>query len=54
MFVPRGATYVKRISTFLCRVCFVEVFLHPEDCSADLLEWGSRLADYNARPPQPK
>ena len=34
------------------RVCFVEVFLHPEDCSGDLLEWGARLAEYNARPPQ--
>ncbi|KAL3146995.1 Pyruvate decarboxylase 2 [Trebouxia sp. C0009 RCD-2024] len=36
------------------KVCFVEVFLHPEDCSADLLEWGCRLAEYNARPPNPK
>lgn len=41
-------------TVLVCRVCFVEVFLHPEDCSADLLEWGSRLAEYNARPPNPK
>ena len=40
------------ISVYSCRVCFVEVFLHPEDCSGDLLEWGARLAEYNARPPR--
>ena len=46
--------HVEKSTVLLCRVCFVEVSLHPEDCSADLLEWGSRLADYNARPPYRK
>jgi TPP-dependent 2-oxoacid decarboxylase len=34
------------------KLCFVEVKLHPEDCSHELLEWGARIAAYNARPPQ--
>ena len=34
------------------KLCLIEVKLHHEDCSRELLEWGARLAAYNARPPQ--
>ncbi|KAL0043633.1 hypothetical protein WJX79_010486 [Trebouxia sp. C0005] len=59
LFTAKVRTEAELISTLKavrseehsCKVCFVEVFLHPEDCSGDLLEWGARLAEYNARPP---
>lgn len=34
-------------------LCFIEVFTHREDCSKELLEWGSRVAAANSRAPQP-
>jgi TPP-dependent 2-oxoacid decarboxylase len=34
------------------KLCLIEVQLHPEDCSRELLEWGARVAAYNSRPPQ--
>ncbi|CAL8464627.1 g4162 [Coccomyxa elongata] len=34
------------------KLCFVEVKLHPEDCSRELLEWGARISMYNSRKPQ--
>ena len=34
------------------KLCFVEVKLHPQDCSRELLEWGARIAMYNSRLPQ--
>jgi len=32
-------------------LCFLEVSIHKEDCSKELLEWGSRVAAANSRPP---
>lgn len=32
-------------------LCFIECVLHKDDCSAELLEWGARVAAANARPP---
>lgn len=32
-------------------LCFLEVAIHKEDCSKELLEWGSRVAAANSRPP---
>lgn len=34
------------------KLCFVEVKLNPNDCSRELLEWGARIAKYNARTPE--
>ena len=34
------------------KLCMLQVVLHPDDCSRELLEWGARLAAYNSRPPQ--
>lgn len=31
----------------------VQVFTHREDCSKELLEWGSRVAAANSRAPNP-
>eukprot|EP00741_Cyanophora_paradoxa_P001692 tig00000498_g1642.t1 len=31
-------------------LAFIEVSLHPDDCSKELLEWGSRVAAANGRP----
>lgn len=31
--------------------CLIEVPIDPHDCSAELLEWGSRVAVANSRPP---
>lgn len=33
-------------------LCFIEVYLDKDDCSKNLLEWGSRVAAYNSRPPK--
>jgi pyruvate decarboxylase len=35
-------------------LCFIEVFIHRDDCSKELLEWGSRVATANSRPPNPQ
>jgi len=32
-------------------LCFIEVLLHRDDCSKELLEWGARVATANSRPP---
>ncbi|KAG0571247.1 hypothetical protein KC19_6G222400 [Ceratodon purpureus] len=34
-------------------LCFIEVICHKDDTSKELLEWGSRVASANGRPPQP-
>ena len=36
------------------RLCFIEAIIHTDDCSRELLEWGSRVAAFNARPPNPQ
>jgi pyruvate decarboxylase len=35
-------------------ICFIEVITHKDDCSKELLEWGSRVAACNGRRPNPK
>jgi pyruvate decarboxylase len=35
-------------------LCFIEVFLYKHDTSKELLEWGSRVAAANSRPPNPQ
>lgn len=35
-------------------LCFIEVFVHKDDTSKELLEWGSRVAAANGRPPNPQ
>nr|PNR57482.1 hypothetical protein PHYPA_004476 [Physcomitrium patens] len=35
-------------------LCFIEVILHRDDTSKELLEWGSRVATANSRPPNPQ
>ncbi|GAB4857351.1 Pyruvate decarboxylase 3 [Ancistrocladus abbreviatus] len=35
-------------------LCFVEVILHKDDTSKELLEWGSRVSAANSRPPNPQ
>ncbi|XP_008775407.2 pyruvate decarboxylase 2-like [Phoenix dactylifera] len=35
-------------------LCFIEVFLHKDDASKELLEWGSRVSAANSRPPSPQ
>ncbi|KAK9830951.1 hypothetical protein WJX81_001721 [Elliptochloris bilobata] len=35
-------------------VVFIEVVTHKDDCSRELLEWGSRVATANSRPPNPQ
>eukprot|EP00898_Chlorokybus_atmophyticus_P007340 jgi/Chlat1/7607/Chrsp64S07108 len=35
-------------------LCFIEVILDRDDCSKELLEWGSRVAAANSRPPNPQ
>lgn len=32
---------------------FIEVIIDKDDCNKLLLEWGTRVASYNSRPPQP-
>ena len=33
-------------------LCFIEAVVHKDDCSRDLLEWGSLVSSSNSRPPQ--
>jgi pyruvate decarboxylase len=35
-------------------LCFIEVIVHKDDTSKELLEWGSRVAAANGRPPNPQ
>ncbi|KVH97053.1 Thiamine pyrophosphate enzyme, C-terminal TPP-binding [Cynara cardunculus var. scolymus] len=35
-------------------LCFIEVFVHKDDTSKELLEWGSRVSSANSRPPNPQ
>lgn len=35
-------------------LCFIEVLVHKDDTSKELLEWGSRVASANGRPPNPQ
>ncbi|KAF9588707.1 hypothetical protein IFM89_014583 [Coptis chinensis] len=35
-------------------LCFIEVIAHKDDTSKELLEWGSRVAHANGRPPNPQ
>ncbi|KAE7995812.1 hypothetical protein FH972_000579 [Carpinus fangiana] len=35
-------------------LCFIEVFVHKGDTSKEVLEWGSRVAAANGRPPNPQ
>ena len=42
------------LSAFCCRLCFIECFVHRDDCSKELLEWGARVASANSRPPNPQ
>ncbi|GKV22027.1 hypothetical protein SLEP1_g31929 [Rubroshorea leprosula] len=34
-------------------LCFIEVIVHKDDTSKELLEWGSRVSAANIRPPNP-
>ncbi|KAK4749516.1 hypothetical protein SAY87_026965 [Trapa incisa] len=34
--------------------CFIEVMVHKDDTSKELLEWGSRVCSANSRPPNPQ
>ncbi|CAI0445015.1 unnamed protein product [Linum tenue] len=35
-------------------LCFIEAVVHKDDTSKELLEWGSRVASANSRPPNPQ
>ncbi|KAI9198709.1 hypothetical protein LWI28_020959 [Acer negundo] len=35
-------------------LCFIEILVHKDDTSKELLEWGSRVAAANSRPPNPQ
>lgn len=35
-------------------LCFIEVIVDKDDCSKELLEWGSRVAAANGRAPNPQ
>ncbi|CAD5174140.1 unnamed protein product [Musa acuminata subsp. malaccensis] len=35
-------------------LCFLEVIVHKDDTSKELLEWGSRVSSANSRPPNPQ
>ncbi|KAA8517436.1 hypothetical protein F0562_017729 [Nyssa sinensis] len=35
-------------------LCFIEVIVHKDDTSKELLEWGTRVAAANSRPPNPQ
>lgn len=41
-------------STHKDSLCFIEVFVHKDDTSKELLEWGSRVSAANSRPPNPQ
>jgi len=34
--------------------CFIEVIVHKDDTSKELLEWGSRVSAANSRLPNPQ
>ena len=36
------------------KLCFIEAVVHRDDCSMELLEWGSLVAKANSRPPAPQ
>ena len=33
-------------------LCLIEVIIDRDDCSKELLEWGSRVSSNNGRPPR--
>lgn len=35
-------------------LCFIEVIVHKDDTSKELLEWGSRVSSANSRLPNPQ
>ena len=35
-------------------LCFIEVIVHKDDTSKELLEWGSKVAAVTSRPPNPQ
>ncbi|KAL0416997.1 UNVERIFIED_CONTAM: Pyruvate decarboxylase 2 [Sesamum latifolium] len=35
-------------------LCFIELIVHKDDTSRELLEWGSRVCSANSRPPNPQ
>ncbi|KAL6200367.1 hypothetical protein ACLB2K_030149 [Fragaria x ananassa] len=35
-------------------LCFIEIIVHKDDTSKELLEWGSRVSSANTRPPNPQ
>uniref|UniRef100_A0A7N0TGP5 pyruvate decarboxylase n=1 Tax=Kalanchoe fedtschenkoi TaxID=63787 RepID=A0A7N0TGP5_KALFE len=35
-------------------LCFIEIFVHKDDTSKELLEWGSRVCSANSRHPNPQ
>lgn len=35
-------------------LCFIEVIVHKDDTSKELLEWGSRVSSANSRAPNPQ
>ena len=35
-------------------LCFIEVVVHKDDTSKELLEWSSRVSAANSRPPNPQ
>lgn len=35
-------------------LCFIEVVVHKDDTSKELLEWGSRVSSANSRAPNPQ
>ncbi|URE01296.1 Pyruvate decarboxylase isozyme [Musa troglodytarum] len=35
-------------------LCFIEVIVHKDDTSKEVLEWGSRVCSANSRPPNPQ
>lgn len=35
-------------------LCFIEVMVHKDDTSKELLEWGSRVCSANSRTPNPQ
>lgn len=45
---------IKQTDKHKDKLCFIECFVHRDDCSKELLEWGSRVASANSRPPNPQ
>lgn len=41
-------------STHKDSLCFIEVLVHKDDTSKELLEWGSRVSAANSRSPNPQ